>query len=179
MLTNVGFPMFSFSKLQFYTRDLARLDDLRCCYYTYYNIAYYTLQLYMVLHHLYHKLLLTSTTTKMTSCHPNHGLQDLISEPEVRPVVLDHLQHHLVLPGTTMMISCPSNLGLQDLIREPEVRPVVTHHLQHHLVLTGMTTMMILCPPNLGLQDRIREPEIRPSLQTLVQHHPMRTRMTM
>ena len=48
---------------------------------------------------------------------PNHGLQDLISEPEVRPVVLDHLQHHLVLRGMTMMISCPPNLGLQDLMK--------------------------------------------------------------
>ena len=65
----------------------------------------------VILHHLHHELLLTSTTTKMTSCHPNHGLQDLISEPEVRPVVLDHLQHHLVLPGTTMMISCPQTLA--------------------------------------------------------------------
>ena len=39
---------------------------------------------------------------------PNLGLQDLIREPEVRPVVTHHLQHHLVLTGmTTMMILCP------------------------------------------------------------------------
>ena len=133
----------------------------------------------VILHHLHHELLLTSTTTKMTSCHPNHGLQDLISEPEVHPVVLDHLQHHLVLPGTTMMISCPpkpwpprpdqGTRGSSSRNAPPSAPSCVNWDDDDDDFM----------PPNLGLQDRIREPEIRPSLQTLVQHHPMRTRMTM
>src|SRR6185437_2935754 len=98
--------------------------------------------------HLHHELLLTSTTTKMTSCHPNHGLQDLISEPEVRPVILDHLQHHLVLPGTTMMTSCPPNLGPQIvncILRTPFV------------VVTQCSTLaaMLLCLACLGLVHTI------------------------
>ena len=43
---------------------------------------------------------------------PNLGLQELIKEPEVCPVVTHHLQHHLVLTGmTTMMILCPQTLA--------------------------------------------------------------------
>src|SRR6185503_16353024 len=88
--------------------------------------------------------------------------------PEVRQVMLHHLQHKLVLTGMmTWMTSCPPNYGLQHMMFLPlymnleserrqrerqEIRQVMLHHLQHKLVLTGMMTWMTSCPPNHGLQ---------------------------
>src|SRR6185503_11249720 len=88
--------------------------------------------------------------------------------PEVRQVMLQHLNHQLVLTGmTTSMTSCPPNHGLQHMMFLPlymnlesekrqrerqEIRQVMLHHLQHKLVLTGMMTWMTSCPPNHGLQ---------------------------
>src|SRR6185295_4130799 len=82
--------------------------------------------------------------------------------PEVRQVMLHHLQHKLVLTGMmTWMTSCPPNHGLQHMMFLPlymnleserrqrerqEVRRAILHHLQHKLVLTGMMTWMTSCP---------------------------------
>ena len=70
--------------------------------------------------------------------------------PDVRRVMLQHLNHQLVLTGMTIwMTSCPPNHVLQHMIFLPlymnlesekrqrerqEVRQVMLHHLQHKLV---------------------------------------------
>ena len=76
-----------------------------------------------MLQHLKHQFVLTGMTTWMTSCPPKHDIQHMMFLPlymnlesekrqrerqEVDQVMLQHLQHKLVLTGmTTWMTSCP------------------------------------------------------------------------